>query len=75
MIRIQFEKHFQGENDKSIFNFIKQPIKSEMVKTRERWHIALTFLMHASPASCSSLLVELRALNRAAMIFSRDCGK
>jgi hypothetical protein len=32
----------------------------------------LTFLMQASPASCSSLLVELRALKRAAMIFSLD---
>jgi len=35
----------------------------------------LTFLMQASPASWSSLLVELRALKRAAMIFSRDWGR
>lgn len=37
ILRNPFESvQFEGENDKSVFNFIKQPIKTKIVTTREQ---------------------------------------
>lgn len=46
----------------------QEELNAELTPTQP----SLTFLIQASPASWSSLLVELRALKRAAMIFSLD---
>lgn len=61
-----FQVHKPGERE--------EPWRQNIC-TFARTRHSLTFLMQASPASCSSLFVEFRALKSAAMIFSLDWGR
>lgn len=64
---------YETETSRHTNEVNRMNLKAELTPVCAHTHThSLTFLIQASPASCSSLFVEFRALKRAAMIFSLD---